>query len=945
MRIFYFSLFFLFWGVNSLAQAVTITNPGEAVIVNFESYDGSGFSHPASSAQLDSENWAFTGWSDGDLDFLGTATGADHTGISDGGETGAGMYLFLDPVSGDHKLWIQPTANEFTPGTITFRLQNVTGQTLYGIHLEFDLSVLNDQDRSNSWSTAFSTDNENFNALENLDYFSPEAMDGQFYSNHFTADLINVNILPDGYVYFRFTSDDFSGTGSRDEFGLDNISVTGATAPDEPTINLLTNSLSVDESAGTINLPLNITQAADCTLDIAIDPLSTADGSDFSVPATLSFSVAGGLQNELLVSVQDDSADEPNESIILHISSTDCAVGPANSVTLTLIDDDAPAGATYYPIAEVTGEDAEGVALNMDELVELHGVVYGINLRPTGLEFTLIDNTGGISVYLISGNLGYTVNEGDAIEVIGNIAQFAGLTQIIPASIVLVSSGQPLDAPQVVSALTESTESQLIKLENVQLVDPAQWNPVGSGFNVDVTNGVFTYSVRIDQDTDLYASPAPEGVMNITGLGSQFDTATPFTEGYQIIPRYTADIESQNISVVNFQNPELSIAEDDSFGTLPVIVTINTTADCTIAIESSSSSTATSGDFSLSPTTLNFTAGGSSSMASTFTVINDDDAEGDENALFTLNVVSGDCVIGNSPQISITILDDEEIVVTTLPIADASANGPDLTPLHMGETVTISGIVHGINMSTTGLSFTIIDDTGGMGVFSGGNAFNYTVAEGDELRVTGAVSQFNGLTQILPDAIEVLSTGNSLAIPGLVTALNENTESELVRIEGVWITDASQWTGTGSGFNINLTDGTNNYTMRIDAEVDLYSMAAPTGVFDLIGIGGQFDASAPFDQGYQIFPRYQEDIMQVSGIDDMSAAIIMMYPVPCTDVLFIGGEANISSIHIFDMSGKLALFSPNPTGGKIDVSELPSGFYVVKMDTDAGTAIKKLYKK
>jgi len=944
MRIFYFSLFFFFLNVNIQAQALTLTYPGEAVLLDFESYDGSGFNHPASTTQLDSENWAFTGWSDGDLDFLGTATGADHTGISDGGEIGAGMYLFLDPVSGDHKLWIQPTANEFTPGTLSYRLQNETGQTLYAIHLEFDLTVLNDQERSNSWSTAFSTDNENFNTLENLDYFSPEAMDGLYSTNHFTADLINVNILPDGYVYFRFTSDDFSGIGSRDEFGLDNISVTGSLAPDEPTINLLTNNLSVDESAGSINLPLTITQAADCTLDMTIDNLSTADSSDFSIPESISFTVAGGLQNELPVSIFNDSTDEPNESIILHISSTDCAVGPADSVTLTLIDDDAPAGATYHPIAEVTGEDAEGVALSIDELVELHGVVYGVNLRPTGLEFTLIDDTGGIGVYIISGNLGYTVTEGDAIEVIGNISQFAGLTLIIPSSILLVSSGQALDAPQVVSTLSENTESQLIKLENVQLVDPSQWNPVGSGFNVDVTNGIFTYSVRIDQDTDLYNSPAPEGVLNISGLGSQFDTATPFTEGYQIVPRYTADIESLNISVVNFQNPELSIDEDDSFASLPMIITINNAADCTIAIVNSASSTASSGDFSLSPSTLHFTAGGSMSMTSTFTLINDDIAEGDESAIFTLNVISGDCVIGNSSQMTITILDDEEIIVTTLPIADASANGPDLTPLHLGETVTISGIVYGINMSTTGLSFTIIDDTGGMGVFSGGNTFNYTVTEGDELQVTGAVSQFNGLTQILPVAIELLSTGNMLTIPGLVTTLNENTESELVRINGVWITDVSQWTGTGSGFNINLTDGTNNYTMRIDAEVDLYSMTAPNGVFDLIGIGGQFDPSAPFDQGYQIFPRYQEDIMQISGIDDMSVNITL-YPVPCTDLIFISGETTISSIEIFDMSGKIAFSNSYPIEGKIDVSMLPSGLYVVKMDTEEGTAIKKLYKK
>jgi len=42
--------------------------------------------------------------------------------------------------------------------------------------------------------------------------------------------------------------------------------------------------------------------------------------------------------------------------------------------------------------------------------------------------------------------------------------------------------------------------------------------------------------------------------------------------------------------------------------------------------------------------------------------------------------------------------------------------------------------------------------------------------------------------------------------------------------------------------------------------VDLYSRGYPQGTFSVTGIGGQFDTSAPFDEGYQLLPRYIADI-------------------------------------------------------------------------------------
>lgn len=64
--------------------------------------------------------------------------------------------------------------------------------------------------------------------------------------------------------------------------------------------------------------------------------------------------------------------------------------------------------------------------------------------------------------------------------------------------------------------------------------------------NYKFTNGTDTVEVRIDGDINLAGTPVPTyDTLNITGLGGQFATSAtgPFLNGYQLLPRYAADIE------------------------------------------------------------------------------------------------------------------------------------------------------------------------------------------------------------------------------------------------------------------------------------------------------------------------------------------------------------------------------------------------------------------
>ena len=63
--------------------------------------------------------------------------------------------------------------------------------------------------------------------------------------------------------------------------------------------------------------------------------------------------------------------------------------------------------------------------------------------------------------------------------------------------------------------------------------------PAGGGVNYVISNGTDTLLMRIDSDVNV--GPLPPFFRAI-GIGSQFDTDTPYDDGYQFLPRSAADI-------------------------------------------------------------------------------------------------------------------------------------------------------------------------------------------------------------------------------------------------------------------------------------------------------------------------------------------------------------------------------------------------------------------
>jgi hypothetical protein len=216
-----------------------------------------------------------------------------------------------------------------------------------------------------------------------------------------------------------------------------------------------------------------------------------------------------------------------------------------------------------YSIGLLRGNNVSGTVVGIPDSNGVYarttGIVLGGNRRgatstaPAGLEFFIFDpvSNAGIGVFRTANftTNPYTVTEGDLIRVIGTVSHFNGLAQINVDSIVVLSSGNALPAPQVVTSMSDLTESRLIRINNLTLVPStstsAQWpvsGATGSGRTPRATNGVDTFDIRIDNDVNLFNSPAPSGTFSMIGVGSQFDNSNPHTSGYQLCPRYLQDL-------------------------------------------------------------------------------------------------------------------------------------------------------------------------------------------------------------------------------------------------------------------------------------------------------------------------------------------------------------------------------------------------------------------
>ncbi len=253
-----------------------------------------------------------------------------------------------------------------------------------------------------------------------------------------------------------------------------------------------------------------------------------------------------------------------------------------------------------------------------------------------------------------------------------------------------------------------------------------------------------------------------------------------------------------------------------------------------------------------------------------------------------------------------------------------------------GVPTTVTGVVHGTNFQPTGYSFYVIDEVNvGINVFSF-DPGSYVVTEGDHVKVSGVIDQFNGLLEIIPDLIEVLSSGNPINNPRNITEITEADESSYLFAELLGVDSVANI--SAAGYNIYTThESGSKVLIRVDADANLQSSDdIIVGSWMYVwGFGTQFDPSFPFTSGYQILALHLAKF--VDGIRFLASSEIQMAPNPSMDVVDLTSELNMTSIELYSLTGSCFL-KENVIGqrAQINVSNLPPGLYLIKALTDGG---------
>ncbi len=489
-------------------------------------------------------------------------------------------------------------------------------------------------------------------------------------------NIINDNI-PETYndtIIFALRSPTAPATIGKDS--LFTLVIIDDDAP--PKYSFDKKTVSVKENAGSVKFKINVKgrnlNQSDVALKFISSLSSATEGQDLTFnPTTKILTVLPtDLADSIIITlpILNNNLHEPTETALFILSPfLNSWVGKPDTLRVLILDDDI----VEYPISKVTTSKVlTGVADSLNTKCKLRGLVYGVNLQPTGTPngflFTLIDGTGGIQVINSTGNKGYTVTEGDSIYVIGTIGQSAGMVQLQNIdSLVKLASGRGLRKAVSISILDETTESKLVKLNVVKLANISQWPTTAMAANtfvkVKLVNQTDSFTLYIDSETDIDGTPAPIGFIGVTGLGGQSDITNPFTSNYHIAPRRLTDIVTIVSPTFNFLTRTTNTFENKDSTKGFVLMGTNLTDPEQISVEiigGTASRTGATPDYQATTTTRTFNLTPAQPSVVIKVKLNDDAIpENKETIFWAIRGNQFGTIIGADSLHTDTILDDE----------------------------------------------------------------------------------------------------------------------------------------------------------------------------------------------------------------------------------------------------------------------------------------------
>ncbi|TCN00981.1 CARDB protein [Paenibacillus sp. BK033] len=201
------------------------------------------------------------------------------------------------------------------------------------------------------------------------------------------------------------------------------------------------------------------------------------------------------------------------------------------------------------PISTLRLVDATGSPVYKNQTFTIEGVATAANNILGATTYYIQDGTGGINVYGGTTS-GLTIAQGDRLRLTGTLIFYNGLSEFQPSAVERLGDGADLPAPVETTAASltnystaEPLEGKLVTLTATVTAQTAS----GANYNMTVqdpadTSKTITVRVMSTTGIDVSSSMQVGKTYVITGLVGQYDSGSPYTTGYQLFPRSTADV-------------------------------------------------------------------------------------------------------------------------------------------------------------------------------------------------------------------------------------------------------------------------------------------------------------------------------------------------------------------------------------------------------------------
>ncbi len=219
-----------------------------------------------------------------------------------------------------------------------------------------------------------------------------------------------------------------------------------------------------------------------------------------------------------------------------------------------------------------------------------------------------------------------------------------------------------------------------------------------------------------------------------------------------------------------------------------------------------------------------------------------------------------------------------------------------------------------------------------------------TYAVGDMVSgLKGYSAISNGVLRFIPtqDSGVIDSSGNAVVAQTVtITDFNANPdtyESEFIELLNVSFVEGDGTATFSTGTNYTLTDGTNTAIKRTDFYgADYIGEIIPsTQLPSVSGVSGEYQGTS------QLYVRSLADITLTTGQFSLSEFSISPNPAKRNFVNITSTGSGAIQANVFDILGKQVI-NATVANGRLDVSPLNTGVYIVKLTQGAATTTKKL---